>query len=126
MLKIKQSSRNEKKKDLYQRLRAFSKAVEAKRKEIYNTEKTFQSVFKIPLSELSPKENRLLWELMKFSLDDLTEIMELMNQEMDYIKDMRVKLGSSKTWAVVDSLIEERKKRREKKEKKRKKRKSVG
>jgi len=133
MLKIKQTSRNERKKDLYQRLRVLSKAVEAKRKEIYNTEKTLQSALKIPLSELSPKENRLLWELMKFSPDDLTEIMKLMNQEMDFYKDMRAKLGPSKTWAVVDSLIKERKerrekqeKKREKKEKKRKKRKSVG
>ncbi len=112
MLKIKQESNEKKKKDLYQRLKFISKTVEKRRKEIYNTEKTLKSTFLIPLSDLSPKELRRLWELMKFSADDPTEFMELMKQEIDFYKDMSEKFG-----AELDNLKKNRKKNKKKKRK---------
>lgn len=88
MQKINRVSNENKKKDLYQQLKVLSHSVEEKRKEIYNTEKTLKSTIIIPLSDLSVEEIRLLWELMKLTAKNPTEFMELMNQEMDYHKDM--------------------------------------
>ncbi len=92
MLKIEKESNLERKRNLFQKLKDISKSVEKKRKEIYKTEKTIKSTFMIPITDLSPKDLRLLWELMKFSADDPTEFRELMKQEIDFFGDMAEKL----------------------------------
>ena len=94
-IKINKTSDKKKKDELLKQLSANAKLVENKRMEIYKTKKSFEETVTTYFSELGPKNARTLWECMKLSTTDYTEIMDLMAQEIDFYKEMNEKMKTS-------------------------------
>ena len=73
-------SNKEKKDELYTQLLDLAKLVENKRVEIYKTKKSFEEASTTYYMELGPKDARTLWESMKMSATDYTELKDLMKK----------------------------------------------
>ena len=113
-IKISKESSKKKKDDIYTQLYALAKLVENKRVEIYKTEKSYKEIMSISLSDLNPVELRTLWNCMQMS--DPSEHLELMNQEINFLKEMKTKRKANLNRNASGSAIKEGEKRKRRKD----------
>ena len=72
----------------YKRLKEIANLVEEKRRKIYRTEKSFNTIVNIPYIGIGPKLLRTMWECMKLTASNPEEFLDLMKQETDFYKEM--------------------------------------
>ena len=82
--------------------------------DIYKTEKSYKEIMSISLSDLNPVELRTLWNCMQMS--DPSEHLELMNQEINFLKEMKTKRKANLNRNASGSAIKEGEKRKRRKD----------